>query len=110
MSSRIDVPRSEAEVAAGAVRLGGVAWSQHTGVAAVEVSVDGGAWVAAEIADPGTEDTWAQWVAEVEVGPGDHLARVRMTDKEGRVQTGVETGVLPDGATGWHQRSFRAVE
>lgn len=109
LSSRIDVPRAEAEVPAGTVRVGGVAWAQGTGVAAVEVAVDGGAWVRAELADPGTDDTWVQWVGEVDVEEGDHVLRVRMTDKDGQVQTGVETGVLPDGATGWHERSFRAV-
>ena len=33
---------------------------------------------------------------------GDHRLRVRATDKDGLVQTGVERDVLPDGATGWH--------
>ena len=46
MSSRVDVPRSGEEVAAGEVVFGGVAWSQHTGISAVEFSVDGGDWVA----------------------------------------------------------------
>ena len=33
-------------------RVGGVAWAQHTGIAAVEFSVDGGDWQAAELAPP----------------------------------------------------------
>ena len=40
--SRIDVPRSGATVPAGAVVVAGVAWAQHRGISAVEVSVDRG--------------------------------------------------------------------
>ncbi|WP_193613402.1 molybdopterin-dependent oxidoreductase [Nocardioides lijunqiniae] len=101
MSSRIDVPGSGAELEPGEVVVAGVAWAQHTGIAGVEVSVDGGPWEAGEIADPGTVDTWVQWRALVELEPGDHVLQVRATDKDGLVQTGVERDVLPDGATGW---------
>jgi DMSO/TMAO reductase YedYZ molybdopterin-dependent catalytic subunit len=109
LSSRIDVPRSGAEVPAGGVPVGGVAWAQQTGVAAVEVAVDGGAWQPAEVAGLPTDDTWVQWAATVEVGPGEHVVRVRAVDKDGDVQTGVERDVLPDGATGWHEVDFVAV-
>ncbi len=108
MASRIDVPESGAEVAAGAVRFGGSAWAQHTGIAAVDVSVDGGAWVAAELGDVPNEDTWVQWAATVEVGTGDHRVQVRATDKAGLQQTSVERDVVPDGATGWHSIPFSA--
>nr|WP_246283756.1 molybdopterin-dependent oxidoreductase [Nocardioides perillae] len=107
-SSRVDVPRSGAEVPAGDVRCGGVAWAQGTGIAAVEVALDGGAWQPAEIASPPTDDTWVQWAATVEVEPGEHVLRVRATDKSGAVQTGVVRDVLPDGATGWHEVDFTA--
>ncbi|NHC24291.1 molybdopterin-dependent oxidoreductase [Nocardioides sp. IC4_145] len=109
MASRVDVPRSEAEVPAGPVRFGGVAWAQTVGVAAVEIALDGGAWEPVEVADPGTDHTWVQWVGELDVEEGDHVVRVRMTDKDGNVQTGVEAAPIPDGASGWHERSFRAV-
>ena len=42
IASRIDVPRSGDDVAAGEVSFGGVAWRQQTGIEAVEVQVDGG--------------------------------------------------------------------
>jgi hypothetical protein len=90
------------------VRIGGVAWSQHTGIEAVEIALDGGDWVQAEIALPRTNDTWVQWAATVSAPEGDHVVRVRATDKTGRVQTGVERDVLPDGATGWHGIEFSA--
>lgn len=108
MSSRIDVPRSGAEVGSGQVRVGGVAWAQYTGIEAVEVAVDGGAWQPAELAGPTTDDSWAQWAATLDVAPGDHTLRVRATDKTGLVQTGVDRDVLPDGSTGWHTIGFTA--
>jgi hypothetical protein len=38
------------------------------------------------------------------------VARVRATDRDGLVQTGVEQGTLPDGATGWHTIGFSVSE
>ena len=108
MSSRVDVPRSGAEVPAGQVELGGVAWSQHTGIEGVEFSVDGGDWTPGEVATLPTNDTWVQWRGTAEVEEGDHVVRVRAIDKLGTVQTGVEADVLPDGATGWHASDFTA--
>lgn len=103
MSSRIDVPRHDDEVTAGPVTVAGVAWAQHTGIAAVEVAVDGGAWIPADLARTPSVDTWVQWVAVVDLEPGDHLLRVRATDRNGQVQTGVEAQPVPDGATGWDE-------
>jgi DMSO/TMAO reductase YedYZ molybdopterin-dependent catalytic subunit len=108
MSSRVDVPRSGEEVAAGEVTFAGMAWSQHTGIARVEVAVDEGEWTAAELAGVPNDDTWVQWKALLDVEPGDHMVRVRATDKEGTVQTEEVADVLPDGATGWHSINFSA--
>jgi DMSO/TMAO reductase YedYZ molybdopterin-dependent catalytic subunit len=106
MSSRVDVPRSGAEVAAGTVTFGGVAWAQHTGIQGVQFAVDGGAWTDTEIASVPSDDTWVQWKGTAEVEEGDHTVRVRAIDKTGTVQTGVEHDVLPDGATGWDASDF----
>ncbi len=106
--SRVDVPRAGAEVAAGSVRVGGVAWAQHTGIARVEYRLDGGAWTEAELAAVPNVDTWVQWTATVDVDAGGHTLAVRATDRSGATQTGVRSGVLPDGATGWHSVDFRA--
>ncbi len=111
LASRIDVPRGGDDVQAGQVQVGGVAWAQHTGIDAVEVAMDGGPWIGAAIADPGTDDTWVQWAVTLDdVAPGDHKVRVRATDKDGQVQTGVPRDVLPDGATGGHTVDFTAQE
>jgi DMSO/TMAO reductase YedYZ molybdopterin-dependent catalytic subunit len=108
ISSRIDVPRDGGEIAASGGRVAGVAWAQHTGIERVEVSVDDGDWQAAELARVPDDDTWVQWVATLDLEPGDHALRVRATDKDGLVQTGEEQGALPDGATGWHTIDVRA--
>jgi DMSO/TMAO reductase YedYZ molybdopterin-dependent catalytic subunit len=108
IASRIDVPSSGDEVTAGQVALGGVAWHQHTGIRGVEISLDGGDWQAADVAPGPTDDTWVQWTLTTQVERGDHLVRVRAIGKDGEVQTGVEQGVLPDGATGYHEVDFTA--
>lgn len=108
LSSRIDVPRDGEDVAAGAVRLGGVAWHPHTGIAGVEVALDGGDWQAAELGRTPSVDTWVQWTTTLECEPGDHVLRVRATGADGEVQTAVQRDVVPDGATGWHTVEFSA--
>lgn len=105
-ASRIEVPRSGETLPAGPVTVAGTAWHQHTGIAEVEVSVDNGPWVPAELAAVPNDRTWVQWRAAVDVEEGDHVVKVRATDKAGEVQTGVQRDVLPDGATGWHEVSF----
>lgn len=108
--SRIDVPRSGTRLPAGTVTVAGVAWAQHTGIAQVEVQLDGGPWVSARLGgtptETGRDDTWVQWRAEVDAPPGDHLVAVRATDRSGYTQTSVRRDVVPDGATGWHQIDF----
>ena len=108
IASRIDVPRANETVEAGIVTLAGSAWEQQTGIQAVEVSLDGGAWQATTLGGSPNNDTWVQWKASLTVGSGDHELRVRATDKRGQVQTGAIADVLPDGATGWHTIEFSA--
>ncbi len=108
IASRIDVPSSGDEVRGGDVTFAGVAWHQHIGIRGVEISLDGGVWQAADVAPGPTDDTWVQWAHTTRVEPGDHLVRVRAIGKNGEVQTGVERGVLPDGATGYHEVDFTA--
>jgi len=100
--SRIDVPRSGADLAAGDVVVGGVAWAQHTGIATVEVKVDGGEWAAATLGADPSIDTWVQWSHVWSATSGEHEVSVRATDRSGYTQTSELADVLPDGATGWH--------
>jgi DMSO/TMAO reductase YedYZ molybdopterin-dependent catalytic subunit len=104
ISSRIDVPRGS--VAAGQVVVAGVAWHQHTGIAAVEVSVDDGPWQDAELATAISDDTWVQWSYRWDATPGSHELKVRATSVDGEVQTADVAPVAPDGATGHHAVSI----
>ncbi len=106
--SRIDVPRGGASVEAGSVRIGGVAWAQHTGIERVEYRLDGTRWTEATLGRVPNVDTWVQWSGTIEVGPGRHTLGVRATDRSGYTQTSVRTDVVPDGATGWHVVEFEA--
>jgi len=106
LASRIDRPQDGDTVPAGAYTLAGVAWQQESGIAAVEVSVDGGPWLRATLGRVPNEDTWVQWRVDVHLASGHHRAQVRAVDASGRVQTAVRRDVVPDGATGWHQIGF----
>ena len=99
--SRIDVPKTKASVAAGQVTIAGVAWAQHKGIEAVEVSVDG-TWYTATMAAQDTIDTWRQWYYVWNAIPGQHVLQVRATDKTGHTQTAVVHRTEPNGATGYH--------
>ncbi|MEV2207980.1 molybdopterin-dependent oxidoreductase, partial [Streptomyces sp. NPDC047970] len=100
--SRIDTPRPFARPARGTVMVAGVAWAQHRGVEKVEVRVDDGPWVPADLAAEHTVDTWRQWSFPWRATPGSHTLTVRATDRTGRTQPERRARPIPDGATGWH--------
>ncbi len=104
--SRIDVPRRGDSVTAGKVVVAGVAWAQHRGIDKVEVRVDQGEWGLATLAVDVSDDTWRQWTFDWDATSGDHQVQVRATDKTGATQTEEVSRPDPDGATGYHTRSF----
>ncbi len=99
--SRIDTPRFT--LTAGTHPVAGVAWAPNTGIAKVEVQVDDGSWVEAELSAPLSKDTWVQWRIDHDFTPGVHIIRVRATDASGALQPEEITRVAPSGATGWHR-------
>ena len=101
-ASRIDVPQSGAAVTRGTVTLAGVAWATHRGVDAVEVRIDSGPWFPAQLATADTPDTWRMWSHPWSADPGTHTITVRCTDGTGTLQTPVDQGAIPNGATGYH--------
>ncbi len=101
-ASRIDVPAGFARLPAGPVAVGGVAWAQTRGITAVEVQVDDGEWVPAQLAAEANLDTWRQWTYAWDATPGNHTVRVRAIDGTGEVQTADRADPVPDGATGLH--------
>lgn len=108
--SRIDVPAGGHTVA-GPITIGGVAHAGSRGVKRVEVSVDGGrGWVDAERRPPLSPNSWTIWtLAWTPPGAGQYRLVVRATDGFDRVQLQHETASFPDGATGWHSATIRAL-
>src|SRR5690606_31977610 len=100
-ASRIDVPR-RGGLPAGPTTVAGVAWAQHRGTAAVELRVDDGPWLPAELAAEPTVDSWRLWKVAWDAPPGRHTLTVRATDGTGEVQTERAAPPAPDGASGWH--------
>lgn len=104
--SRIDVPRDGKTIPAGPAAIAGVAWAPHRSIDRVEVQVDAGPWIEAELTDEVSNNSWRQWMIEWDATLGDHEVRVRATDGDGVTQTDVIARPDPDGATGHHTISF----
>ena len=102
--SRIDVPRSGATLHAGTTPIAGVAWAPDKGIAKVEVQVDDGPWMTAQLGQVLSKDTWCEWMVPWSATKGSHTLRVRATDKSGYTQTSAQSDPEPNGATGWHTR------
>jgi DMSO/TMAO reductase YedYZ molybdopterin-dependent catalytic subunit len=100
--SRIDTPTGSRSVPIGRVPVAGVAWAQHRGIERVEVRVDEGIWMEAELSGAGSIDTWRQWVVMWDATAGEHRLQVRATDADGATQAEAVAEPFPDGATGWH--------
>jgi DMSO/TMAO reductase YedYZ molybdopterin-dependent catalytic subunit len=106
--SRIDRPKHNSSIDVGSYTLGGVAWAPTLGVEMVEVQIDDGPWVAADLAESLSDNSWRLWKLDIEVSEGRHTARVRATDGTGYTQTEERTNPRPDGATGYHIVDFTA--
>jgi len=103
--SRIDVPRQSARLDPGTVPIAGVAWAPNRGIEKVEVQVDDGAWIQAELSVELSKDSWRQWALDWEATPGAHTITVRATDADGETQTSDVAAPAPNGATGYHTRN-----
>jgi DMSO/TMAO reductase YedYZ molybdopterin-dependent catalytic subunit len=106
---RIDTPASGEEIPAGPAVAAGVASAGDRGIFRVEISLDEGAtWADATLEPSINPDfTWVRWVFPFEAtGPAANIL-MRATDGEGTVAPEEQNPPLPDGATGWPQRSVR---
>ncbi len=104
--SRIDAPRPFGHVPAGTVTVAGIAWAQHTGIAAVEARADGGPWQRAQLGDEVSVDAWRMWRTTFALAPGSHGVEVRAIDRRGVVQTEETADPIPNGASGWPSVTF----
>jgi DMSO/TMAO reductase YedYZ molybdopterin-dependent catalytic subunit len=102
-SSRIDVPRAGQRLAAGRQAVAGVAWAPTRRISSVEVQVDDGPWMPAELGPELSDDTWRQWVWTWDASPGDHQLRVRAVDGSGQVQDARPRPPAPNGSSGLHR-------
>jgi DMSO/TMAO reductase YedYZ molybdopterin-dependent catalytic subunit len=88
----------------GSAAIGGVAWAQTRGISNVEVQLDDGEWMPAEMGEALNDDTWRQWAYRwTPTTIGRTSIRVRATDGDGMIQTDERSEPLPDGASGHHQ-------
>jgi DMSO/TMAO reductase YedYZ molybdopterin-dependent catalytic subunit len=109
INSRIEHPPANGSLPAGEpVVISGVAFSDLSGVARVEISTDGGeTWNEATLY-PGPEPTvWTIWDWDWPAAtPGNHVVQARSTDGNGKIQQPagrVLGGVFPDGTSGIHE-------
>lgn len=107
--SRIDTPRRGQDIPGSPAVLAGVAWAPLKRVERVEVSIDDGGWLEADLTSPLSDAAWVQWKVEAPLGAGTHTAKVRATDGTGETQTEKRSSVAPDGATGWHGVTFDVI-
>ena len=103
-SARIDTPQALADLDAGDVVVGGVAWAQERGgVAKVQVQVDDGEWQDAHLGPDGGNDYWRQWFYRWSATSGSHRVSARAVTGDGEVQTETRAEPFPDGASGLHE-------
>lgn len=105
--SRIDTPRHGSVLEAAPRAIAGVAWAPDRGIAGVEVRVDDGPWLAAELSEALSGDAWVQWRVPWDPTPGRHVIQVRATDGAGVTQDEQIRPPAPDGATGYHTVAVR---
>jgi DMSO/TMAO reductase YedYZ molybdopterin-dependent catalytic subunit len=87
VKSLIVAPEAETAVPRGRVAVWGWAWSGAAPIAAVEVSLDGRAWRAAQLDKPLAPHAWRRFHLDVDVDAvGRHSVRARAHDAAGRVQ------------------------
>ena len=100
--SRIDTPHRAARSGREPSRSPASPGHSTAGSSAVELRVDGGPWMPAELSTQDTIDTWRQWVVMWDATQGEHELQVRATDQTMLVQTETYAPPFPDGATGYH--------
>jgi DMSO/TMAO reductase YedYZ molybdopterin-dependent catalytic subunit len=102
VASRIDTPAPLRRFPAGRRPIAGVAWAQTRGIAAVEVRIDQGEWLPAQLSPQVDADLWRQWVLPHDFAPGSYQLTVRATSAEGEVQAEERVAPFPNGSTGLH--------
>ncbi|HEX7793324.1 MAG TPA: molybdopterin-dependent oxidoreductase [Vicinamibacterales bacterium] len=87
------------------VPIGGIAHAGARGIRSVEIRVDEGDWLSAELRQPVSDTTWVIWRYDWPYRAGRHTFTVRATDGIGNVQTATLAPPHPDGASGLHSQT-----
>lgn len=82
------------------VIAGGVSYAGSRGIKAVEVRLDGGPWIPAEMEDPLSPYSWTRWMIELEAPSSAAIVEARAQDGNGAWQLDVETPLFPSGVGG----------
>ena len=86
----------------GTIVVAGVAWAQHTGISAVEVQIDAGAWQPAQLAEAVGPDTWRQWQFDWAATSGSTPSPSEPPTPTDAADRRLRARRRPDGATGYH--------
>jgi hypothetical protein len=87
------------------VPVGGIAHAGARGISKVEVRVNEGEWIEAQLRAPLSETTWAIWRYDWPFAEGKHTFEVRCYEGDATPQVAEDSGSFPDGATGIHSLS-----
>jgi DMSO/TMAO reductase YedYZ molybdopterin-dependent catalytic subunit len=84
------------------IEITGVAWAPTSGVASVEISVDNGPWVPAELAAEIAPTAWRRFRHRLALEPGPHRIAARAVRRDGAVQDDEPRPSFPTGVSGYH--------
>jgi DMSO/TMAO reductase YedYZ molybdopterin-dependent catalytic subunit len=104
-TSVIDTVATEAIIGSGddrRVPIGGIAHAGARGISKVEVRIDGGDWVEAELRSPLSDLTWVIWRFDWLYEAGNHLFEVRCVEADGTPQIEQARTPRPSGSRGIH--------
>jgi DMSO/TMAO reductase YedYZ molybdopterin-dependent catalytic subunit len=89
------------------VPIGGIAYAGARGISKVEVKVDDGGWIEADLRTPLSSTTWVIWRYDWPFEAGNHTFYVRCREGAGTPQIEEVADPRPSGATGIHSVDAR---
>src|SRR5208282_226813 len=92
-------------VSAAVISVGGIAHAGARGVSKVEIRVDDGAWLPAQLRAPLSGLTWVLWRYDWPFQAGQHTFTVRCFEGDGTPQIETKSSPRPGGATGLISRT-----
>jgi hypothetical protein len=100
--SIIDTPRGTVLGDTGVVAIGGIAFAGDRGISRVQVRIDDGDWLDADLEPNEPALIWQRWRYDWRPALGTYRLTVRAFDGAGNPQDETERPPHPDGMTGLH--------